>query len=163
MADMFSNIDDLITTLNSVKTYLDETCISLENKTQAEVDKIIVEKINPTINGLLADLRSGCISTLQSMYGAYTALAEKITPVAEANPTNLTSVIDFCLAVKDFLVAAYQSIVLFMTQLIAKLAELNTAITSLVNYTPPISGLDFSKLNIQMQSISLSDITGGSE
>ena len=158
---MFSYIDATIEQLNGIKSSLDAQFLQLQGATQEYVDKVIVNEINPNINSLLAKIRASVISSGQAMYAQYQKLTQLIAPVAEANPTDLSKVIDFCLAVKDFLIAAYETLTNFLIELTQKLVELNLAIASLVAYVPPITGISFDKLNIQMEPIQLSDITGG--
>ena len=160
-AALFSFIDSAIEQIKSVESFLDEKFLQLQGKTQEVVDEIIVNDINPTVNELLNDIRESIINSGKACYNSFVKLQQKIEPVASANPTNLTSVIDFCLAVKDFLVTAYESITQFITKLTLKLAELTSAISSIVAYRPPIVGINFDKLDIKMEPISLSDITGG--
>lgn len=162
MADtsMFSYIDSTIEQLNAIKTSLDAQFLRLQGATQEAVDDIIVNEINPTINSLLAKIRAQVISSGQTMYSQYQKLTQTITPVVESNPTNLSSVINFCLAVKDFLVVAYETLSNFLVELTSKLVQLNLAIASIVAYTPPITGVNFDKLDIKMEPIQLSDITG---
>ena len=160
---MFSTIDNSIVEINEIKSFLDAKFADLEKMAQEQIDEYIVNNINPEINSQLSELRANIISTLQSMYSGYLSLTEKIQPIVDTEPTNLSSVITFCTKVKDFITSMYSEVLLFMTELTLKLAELTTAITSLVNYTPPISGINFDKLDIQMDPITMADITGGDD
>lgn len=160
MADMFAQIDSAIDDINSVKTYLDNAFMAVQNKTQEYVDEVIEEDINPYVNAKLAKIRELLLKSLQQQYQAFQSLSSLLSPIEGASPTDLGSVIEFCTAVKDFLVGAYSSLMQFMSQLTIALAKLTAAITSIVNYTPPIQGISFSKLDIQMEPITLADITG---
>lgn len=160
MADMFAQIDSAIDDINSVKTYLDNAFMAVQNKTQEYVDEVIEEDINPYVNAKLAKIRELLLKSLQQQYQAFQSLSQLLSPIESASPTDLGSVIEFCIAVKDFLVGAYSSLMQFMAQLTVALAKLTAAITSIVTYTPPIQGISFSKLDIQMEPITLADITG---
>ena len=160
MADMFAQIDAAIDEINNVKTYLDNAFDAMHDKTQEYVDEVIEEDINPFVNAKLAQIRSLLLKSLQQQYQAFQSLSSLLSPIDGASPTDLGSVIDFCLSVKDFLVGAYSTLMQFMSQLTLALAKLTAAITSIVNYTPPIQGISFSKLDIQMEPITLADITG---
>lgn len=160
MANMFAQIDSAIDDINSVKTYLDNAFMAVQNKTQEYVDEVIEEDINPYVNAKLAKIRELLLKSLQQQYQAFQSLSSLLSPIESSSPTDLGSVIEFCTAVKDFLVGAYSSLMQFMAQLTVALAKLTAAITSIVNYTPPIQGISFSKLDIQMEPITLADITG---
>lgn len=158
---MFSSIDNAIIQLDNFKSFLDAKFVGLEKMTQAQIDDYIENTLNPELNAQLANIRANIISTLKSMYSGYLKLIEKIQPIADAEPTDLGKVIQFCNNVKSFITSMYSEVLLFMTQLTTKLAELTLAITSLVAYRPPISGINFDKLNISMEPITMADITGG--
>ena len=160
MANMFAQIDSAIDDINSVKTYLDNAFMAVQNKTQEYVDEVIEEDINPYVNAKLAKIRELLLKSLQQQYQAFQSLSSLLSPIESSSPTDLGSVIEFCTAVKDFLVGAYSYLMQFMAQLTVALAKLTAAITSIVNYTPPIQGISFSKLDIQMEPITLADITG---
>lgn len=160
MANMFAQIDSAIDDINSVKTYLDNAFIAVQDKTQEYIDEVIEEDINPYVNAKLAKIRELLLKSLQQQYQAFQSLSSLLSPIESSSPTDLGKVIEFCMAVKDFLVGAYSSLMQFMTQLTISLARLTDAITGIVTYTPPIQGISFSKLNIQMEPIRISDITG---
>lgn len=160
MADMFAQIDSAIDDINSVKTYLDNAFMAVQNKTQEYVDEVIEEDINPYVNAKLAKIRELLLNSLQQQYQAFQSLSSSLSPIESASPTDLGSVIEFCTAVKDFLVGAYSSLMQFMSQLTVALAKLTAAIAGIVSYTPPIQGISFAKLDIQMEPITLADITG---
>lgn len=157
---MLSSIDNFIICLEGIKSSMDSIFARLENATQEEIDRVIVEEVNPTINKKLADMRSMLIKSLQSTYESATKLIDKLTPINDTSPTNLATVIQLVQSIKDFILGAYAIIMEFMTILPQHLIRLNDAIASLVAYSPPISGFDFSKLNIKMESITMEDITG---
>ena len=158
---MLAQVDAAIEQINRIKSCLDEAFIGLENATQEQIDEIIEDKINPFINQKLANLRQSLVNSLQEQYKAFLAFSESLSPVNNASPTDLSSVIDFCLAVKDFLIGAYNTLMQFMTLLPQHLLSLTASINSIVSYTPPIQGLSFDKLDIQMEPITMEDITGG--
>lgn len=158
---MLAQVDSAIEQINRIKSGLDEAFIGLENATQEQIDEIIEEKINPFINKKLADLRQSLVSSLQEQYKTFVAFSETLAPVNSASPTDLGSVIDFCNAVKDFIVGAYNTLMQFMTLLPQHLLSLTSSINSIVSYTPPVQGLNFDKLDIQMEPITMEDITGG--
>ena len=157
---MFAQIDNVINQIDNVKKYLDNAFTALQNSTQERVDSIIEEDINPTVNAKLADMRATLLSSLQQQYQAFQAFSQSLEPISSGEPTNLSKVIEFCFAVKDFLVGAYSTLMQFMTQLTAHLVSLTAAIESISGYTPPIQGISFDKLDIHMEPITMADITG---
>lgn len=157
---MFSQVDNAIEELSRVKKNLDECFITLGNMSQEAIDTYIEEKVNPTINKKLEELRESLLESLRQQYQAFKTCSESLDPINSASPTDLGSVISFCNAVKDFIIGAYDLLMTFMTLLPEHLVRLTSAIVELVTYTPPISGINFDKLDIQMEPIKLSDITG---
>lgn len=161
---MLSCIDDFIETLQSVKVSLDQSFQYLNDKTQEEIDEIIVNKINPEINSKLSELRTTLIQSLKSMYNNILELSESLKPVVDSDPLafnldNLQAIIDAVMAIKNFLIKAYQSIINFMVLLSEHLVRLNNAISSVVSYSPQIS-FNIDKLDIKMDPITLDDIIG---
>lgn len=158
---MFQQIDDAISEIESVKVYLDNAFQALENKTQEQIDKIIVEDINPYINSKLSKIRNKLLSSLQQQYAAFQSESSALEPISMAEiSANLEKLAKFCTAVKDFLVGAYTTLMEFTTQLTAHLVSLTAVITDICTYTPPISGISFSKLHIEVEPITMEDITG---
>lgn len=157
---MLAQVDAAIEQIDKVKQGLDNAFIGLQDATQEQLDRVIEEQINPYINAKLADLRQSLISSLQEQYKTFLAFSETLAPINNASPTDLSSVIEFCLAVKDFIIGAYNTLMQFMTLLPEHLTRLTASITSIAAYTPPVQGLNFDKLNIQMQPITMADITG---
>lgn len=158
---MFAQIDSAIIQMQNTKKYLDDAFIALEGKAQEKIDEIIVKDINPTINAKLASIRSALLKSLQAQYQAFVALSAPLQTINDSDPSNLTKVIQFCKDVKDFLVGAFATLMTFMSELTTHLGRLTVAITDIVAYTPPISGISFSKLDIKMEEITMNDITGG--
>ena len=159
---MLAQVDAAIEQLQRVKSGLDDTFLGLQNATQEKIDEVIENEVNPYINAKLAALRASLLASLQEQYQAFLAFSETLAPINSASPTDLGSVIEFCNAVKDFIVGAYNTLMTFMTILPEHLTALTAAITDIVAYTPPIQGISFSKLDIQMEPITLADVTGGS-
>lgn len=162
----FSAIDNFIILLEDTKTALDKTFESLQGMTQAQVDKIIIEEINPSVNAGLKKGRDNLLSSLQSMYSGMLKLKEKLTPIEQSDPTafslnNLTAIIDAVVAIKDFLLTAYDQFLLFTVKLTEHVSRLTAAINDLVSYTPNVQGISFDKLDISVEPISFDDITGG--
>lgn len=158
---MFAQIDSAIVQMENVKKYLDDAFSAIQDATQAKVDEIIVNDINPRVNAKLAEIRASLLKSLQAQYQSFLSFSELLSPISTASPTDLSKVIQFCKDVQKFLVGAYATLMTFMTQLTSHLTRLTGAISSMVSYTPPISGISLDKLDIQMESISISDITGG--
>ena len=161
----FAVIDSFILMLESTKKTLDDTFKGLEGMTQQEIDKIIVNEINPTINASLQSARDSLVDSLQKMYTGMLKLKEKLLPVEKSDPTafslsNLTAIIDAVMALKDLVLTMYDSILQFTVLLTQHIADLSLAISSLTAYRPPIKGINFDKLDIKCPSISMSDITG---
>lgn len=159
---MLAQVDAAIEQLQRVKSGLDDTFLGLQNATQEKIDEVIENEVNPYINAKLAALRASLLASLQEQYQAFLAFSETLAPINSASPTDLGSVIEFCNAVKDFIVGAYNTLMTFMTILPEHLTALTGAITDIVAYTPPIQGISFAKLDIQMEPITLADVTGGS-
>lgn len=157
---MFSSIDNAIIQLDNFKSFLDAKFAGLEKMTQAQIDDYIENTLNPELNSQLASIRANIVSTLKSMYSGYLKLVEKIQPIADAEPTDLGDVISFCNDIKAFITSMYSEVLLFVTQLTSKLADLTVSITSLVAYRPSIQGINFDKLNLSMETITIQDITG---
>ena len=162
---MLSQVDEAIEQMERFKTYLDNAFIALQNATQDKVDEIIVNDINPYINQKLADLRESLLSSMQEQYKAFKEFSESLNPIYASDPSsfsvqNFNALIDWCIAVKDFLTKAYNTLQQFLTLLPTHLARLTEAITDIVTYTPPSMGVSFDKLEIHMEPISMSDITG---
>ena len=175
--DPLSCIDTFCDSIDALKKSLDETFkfdLSIDatdeiDKVQSKIDDVIVTKINPTINAQLAESRAFLIDSLHSLYEKQMKLMSLMKPVNDTSPTNLSSVITFCQKVKDFLVGAYEELVVFIPNLMNKLIKLSSKINELVNWRPSISadikykGLNFDKLDIKCEPITLSDITGGAD
>lgn len=160
---MFSQIDAAIEQMENVKKYLDNSFSALQNATQERVDSIIENDINPEVNAKLAQIRSLLLKSLQEQYKTFQSFSELLEPINSSSPTDLSKVITFCLAVKDFLVGAYSALMQFMTKLTEHLVRLTAAISDMVSYTPHVQGISYDKLNIQMEPITISEITGGGD
>ncbi len=163
---MLSQVDEAIEQMERFKTYLDNAFNALANASQEKVDEIIENDINPYINQKLADLRASLVSSMQEQYKAFKEFSESLKPIFESDPSsfsieNFAALIEWCIAVKDFITKAYNTLQQFMILLPSHLARLSSAIADIVAYTPPSLGVSFDKLDIHMESISMSDITGG--
>lgn len=163
---MLSQVDEAIEQLERYKTYLDNAFNALAKASQEKVDEIIESDINPYINQKLADLRESLVSSMQEQYQAFKAFSASLKPIFNTDPTtfsidNFSALIEWCVAVKDFLVGAYNTLQQFMVLLPAHLERLSNAIADIVAYTPPSLGVSFDKLDIHMEPISMADITGG--
>ena len=155
-------IDTAIDGLEQFKAYLDTAFLNCQGQTQEWVDNYIETEINPYINQKLADWRKTLLSCLQDMYKKYTDCLEPAGSIMDFSiSADLTKIVEFLGLVKDFFTKAYSSLMQFLTLFPSHLARLTSAITEIVAYTPPISGISFSKLNIQCEPITMEDITGG--
>lgn len=164
-------IDTAIDGLTYFKDYLDTAFLSLQNKidsaganAQEIVDEYIENEINPYINAKLAEWRSSLLSCLQDMYKKYQDCLQPAGDIMDFGiSADLTKIVEFLNLIKDFITKAYESLMGFLALFPPHLVRLTSAITELVTYTPPISvsGISFSKLNIQCEPITMDDITGG--
>lgn len=170
-------VDVFCDSLDAIKNSLDETFkfdLSIDmtddiDKLQAKIDNIIITKINPKINAQLAESRAFLIDSLHSLYEKQMKMMSLMQPISNTSPTNLGTVITFCQNVKNFLIGAYEELVLFIPNLMSKLVKLSSKISELANWKPSIStdikykGLNFDKLKIKCDPITISDITGGAD
>lgn len=160
---MLSQVDAAIVQIENVKKLLDDAFIGLEKATQDKIDEVIENDINPKVNAKLAEIRASLLATLQEQYAQFSSGTSALQPIYEATITNITNVIEFCKKVQAFICGAYATLLEFMGVLITHIARLTDAINSIVTYVPPIQGISFDKLDIQMQPITLADITGGGD
>lgn len=160
---MFSSIDAFIETLESITNSWDEMFKALQDKalTQEQFDEYIRNTINPMINAKLDALRSSLLSALQSMYSQYEEILDAVKPIAEGNPTDLPSVIKTVKDIITWFKKAYKWLEEFMTLLPEHLSRLTSEINNVVSYSPPIHGYNLDALDIEMEPITMSDITGG--
>lgn len=156
------SIDSAIQTINGLKTYLDNAFISLQNKTQEDIDRIIETEINTTINANLAKMRNSLLSCLQEQYKQFQDMSAGASSLNLELSADISKILAFCQAVKDWFIKAYSSLMTFIPLLTSHLIDLTNAITDIVAYTPPVTGISFSKLNIQCEPITMQDITGES-
>ncbi len=153
-------IDDAVKNLTDIKEYLDNIFIDLEGKGQDYIDAKIVNTINPMINKKLAEIRQKTIKSCQGMYKDLQALKAMFEPIESADPTDLGSVISFCKNVKQVLIGAYEDMMAILDLLPSHLADLTSAVLDIVSYSPPLQGINFDKLDIHMEPITMADITG---
>ena len=161
---MLQSIDTLCDELDVYKAYLDGVFLGLKGKTQEEIDKIIVEEVNPYINKKLEEKRNALLESLQEQYKQHEDVQKPVKPISEFDiSANISSLVDFCKAVKDFIVGGYDSLMSFITLFPTHLTKLSDKSGELTNYTPPpeFSDIDYSKLNVQFEPITMDDITGG--
>lgn len=155
-------IDSAVLQLQTFKQYLDGAFSGIQQQGQEAIDDFIINEVNPKINSLLANWRQSLLSCLQEMYKKYTEAQEPITTIAGMDATNLTSCIELVKKIKDYLVGAFTALSDFLSLFPSHIAELTLAITDIVTYTPSIPGVDFSKLDIKCEPITMQDITGES-
>lgn len=160
---MLAQVDAAIEQIESVKKFLDDAFKGLEKATQEKIDEVIVNNINPMVNAKLAGIRATLLSSLQEQYAQFSDGTSTLQPIYEATISNITNVISFCKQIQAFICGAYTKLLEFTGLLITHIARLTTAITDIVSYTPPMPNINFDKLDIQMQPITLADITGGND
>ena len=155
-------IDTAIDSLQQFKDYLDTACLNCQGKAQEWVDNYIEQEVNPYINQKLQEWRQTLLASLQDMYSKYSECIEPATSISNFSiSADITKIVEFLGLLKDFVTKAYSSLMDFLGLFPSHLARLTTAVTSIVTYVPPISGVSFSKLNIQCEPITMDDITGG--
>lgn len=154
-------IDTAIDGLETFKEYLDTAFLNCQGKAQEWVDNYIETEVNPYINQKLADWRASLLNCLQDMYKQFTESQDPATSIMDFEiSANISKIVEFLGLVKDFITKAYSSLMGFLSLFPSHLARLTLAINEIVLYRPPISGISFSKLNIQCEPITMSDITG---
>lgn len=156
-------IDTAIDGLETFKDYLDTAFLNCQDKTQEWIDNYIETEINPYINKKLEEWRETLLVCLQDMYKKYTDCLEPASSIMNFEiSADISKILELLGLIKDFITKAYSSLTDFMSLFPSHLARLTLAISGIVTYTPPISGISFSKLNIQCDPITMGDITGDS-
>lgn len=158
------SIDNAISQLTYIKQYMDDIFRNLDGSSQSTVDKKIEETINPLINKKLAEIRESTLISLQGTFKSFEVLQSIFEPLSSMNPTDLTKVIEFCQMVKKILLGSFEQLISIMTILPTHVANLSSAITEIISYSPPSPppGINYDKLNIEMEPITMGDITGQS-
>ena len=159
---MLSSIDSTIDTLHALTDSWDVMFTQLQERqlSQAEFDEYIRTKVNPAINARLASIRATLLSALQSLYKQFKIVSDSVSPITEADPTDLQSVIAAVKNIIEWFKKAYEALQEFLTLLPSHLIDLTDAISSVVSYTPPIHGYDTGALSIHMEPITMADIKG---
>ena len=161
-ADKFKKIDDLNKTLYNINKVAYNTLSNLDDKSQKAVDDIC-ERFSTSTNEKLSILRQEVIDILKEGYKASNEIISTFEPIVNLNPTDLGGVIDAINKIKKLYTKPYETAIEYVTVLTPKLTELATNIALLAylpSQIPPIVNVNFEKLNITMEPITIADIIG---
>lgn len=168
--DKFKCIDNLNKKLENVnKTVLkafdkiETSGPKIESEIQKRVD-IACVKLNDTINPMLAKERELLVKVLKQGFLASNEIISTLQPIVQANPTDLGSVISLLNKIIAVFAKPYQTAVEFVTVLTPKIATLTKNINELNELKGkmpaiPDVNINYDKLNIHMEPISITDIT----
>lgn len=161
--DKFKKIDDLNETLENINKVIYTTLKDIdEYPTQEKVDKAC-EYLSEKINAKLADKRKVLIKTLHEGYVASNEVIQLLEPLVNFN-LNIDTVVEAVKKIIDILAGPYKVAVEYITILTPKLAELATNIALLAYIPanlPQIPNINYDKLNITMQPITIDEVISG--
>lgn len=160
--DKFKKIDDLNKTLENINKVAYKTLDGLDEATQEVVDDICT-RFSASTNEKLSILRQEVVDILKEGYIASNEIIATFKPIVELNPTDLGGVINAINKIKQLYTKPYETAIEYVTVLTPKLADLATNIALLAylpSQIPPIVGINFDKLKITMEPITIADIVG---
>lgn len=163
MTDKFKNIDDLNAFLEKINTNVYTTFNDIENyPTQQKVDEACIF-ISNKINAQLEVKRQELIKVLHDGYVSSSEVIQLLEPLVNFD-LNIDTVVDAVKKIIDILAGPYKIAVEYVTILTPKLAELATNIALLAYIPanlPQIPNINYDKLNITMQPITIDEVISG--
>lgn len=174
MTDKFQSIDEF----NKVLEGINKGTISyfsdlgdLSNQTQSEIQKKIDDmciRYSNDINSKLSSKREVLIQSLKQAYLYSNELINLLKPLIEIELTDLNSVIKALNLIIGFQKKPYETALQFVVYLTPKLLEVTANIDKLANIKNNIvlpdeaknMNISYDKLNINVQPITIDEITG---
>lgn len=158
--EKFKIIDDLNDSLKNTNELVLKTFSNIESVTQEKVDDLC-ERVSKEINEKLNKKRTILINSLKQGYSASNEIIATLEPIVTLNPTDLNGVINAINKIIAIYQKPYQTAVEFVTILTPKLLTLSKNISDLSeipNKIPKIENINFDKLNIVIEPITINDI-----
>lgn len=164
---MLADLDSFIFALRDCRAYIDSKVEPIERlakiyqkDAQRYIDDYVENKINKPINEKIEAQRQNVLKAVRATYKYFEKQTKALEPIAASDPTNLSKVIDFCMAVKDYFLETYDKLMALITMLPLHITKLTTEIDALVNYRPELPPGITVNLDIKVNPISLPDIMG---
>lgn len=163
--DKFKKIDDFNDVLSGLNTLILASLRELEQLDGIAQDKIddYCIRISEKINAELSEKRSELVKGLKQAYLSSNEVINELEPLVESDITDLPSVINAVNKIIGFLSGPYKTAVEFLIILRPKLKILAANLNDLMDIKDkiPVVGIyNYDKLNIYIEPITISDITG---
>ena len=177
MATINTNqLDKINAQLEGIISYLDNYCALVQEEIDGAGDKaqelinVKMAELSANIQSKADPIRAKIISIFKYQYAKAT---EKIAPVKtlmdmfpisiSLDLSCLTAIYDALVAAKDILIAPYQPVIEFTTQVVPKVLELSSNLQTLASYSPSITlpeGVTMPSLSVTIEPITAGDIMG---
>jgi hypothetical protein len=160
-SNKYACVDAFINWIDKLEDKLDKFFLSLAGHTQMYVDKACISmsnKVSQTVN----DHRNIIINVLHGMYITLTSRVALLAPIAEANPTDLGSVISTVKNIVGTFIAPYTNAVADLLIIPQKVILVADKMQELISYVPPTQvGIKFDKFKLNIQPITFSEVVSG--
>ena len=161
-------IDKINQQLDGITDYIDEYMLVIEDDIKNAGDKAQVvanekmELLSTNITQKLQPIREKIINIFKAQYQSGLEKIKPIEPLLNVS-LSIDTVVSVVQSIINIIIAPYQPIIEFTTQVIPKVVELSNNMQRIANYQPnipEIPNVEIPPLNVEIEPITPADITG---